>query len=896
MQITLDSEKMFHIKNPKLNIFSSKIKYDVGNQIKYTCIAQSSSTKRSFHEQIFFFGMSNGQILRIRISRQKTLYSNYERLDVLTFQCYDNVHSGPISQILSKEISDEEIIFSAGADSRIKLWKIDIDEFNQFHYYRTFPSDICHVGSVIDIKFVNSENILISCGTDVTIRFFKINIIMKNNIREFEPSLTNVIKKFPDVPRNIEFKSFKLNTNIYLITCLSIREEDVIQLYAGDSLGNVHIFEMYNPIYESAKSSEKRKHLGEKMHKRNATTLKQNETNKDKESQNEEVTNTNIINSINDINRSKTINHQNLFRISSENPTIQQSSLIPSSTRFRTKKDNFKNPSLNLPNLHNNFVSYRFEMKKSKRLSSTKKSIIDSNIISKKQKLFYLKSSHNVSNFEIIEIFPAPHETLFYSISNSRKIIGYSSFENKITFIIGNMFKGYYSCLFYNDINKDLLLGDNTGNILFIEMFTKTQIKIKDDLNSKVLSIKPIKLFIGSEFEDQRIIVLTCDSFCIFKLKKETRSINKLYHEDQIIKLIALDPIVEKRLKYCKRRRDSDKFDIQDYPKILEDFRVISASYDNNIKIWDIYNMNLSSTIKLPNQNKNITLEISSVNYMPISDLLVIGTDLGEIFFYNLFRKCYISRSIFAKSPHKDRITYICRSINKKNSEIALICSKDGIISIWQMEQIEELKALKKFNLDKFEGKIKFIDNHFPYNTIIEPKLLEKLPHEEFKDLIEMYKDLIFEKHDAKSNSNNFEKINRNKKKRKNKNNSNSSFYRLEKLLNIDNNLGIKKGINPKIISDDENENIQKKAFFDSQSLKNINILPKLNNTIKLSDKHREYDYSLLELNCICHSSLHNSCIAGGADSKIHIYNEESGSHLYSLNVKYINYSRINIH
>lgn len=137
-------------------------------------------------------------------------------------------------------------------------------------------------------------------------------------------------------------------------------------------------------------------------------------------------------------------------------------------------------------------------------------------------------------------------------------------------------------------------------------------------------------------------------------------------------------------------------------------------------------------TAKLPSSKKSN--ELSVIYLLPKSEIIIIGTDSGEIFFLDTFKLLFIEPKYFNKSPHKERISYINNSLNKKGIEIAYIASLDGVISIWEFDLclINSKKKILVLQEEKFE----YVDKQLAFEFKLSRRYLSKMPK---KYLIDLY-------------------------------------------------------------------------------------------------------------------------------------------------------------
>jgi WD40 repeat protein len=249
-------------------------------------------------------------------------------------------------------------------------------------------------------------------------------------------------------------------------------------------------------------------------------------------------------------------------------------------------------------------------------------------------------------------------------------------------------------------------------------------------MNSKILSIQSLELFSGQE----HILLVSEDTLTLYKINRKTKVSNVQHHDNELIKLFVIEPIV-----------------IGD--KIIEDTKIISCAFDNVIKIWDFLTMECINKINGPElPRKNV--EISSVCYLDSSGLIAVGTDVGHIFFWDLSKSEYLPNTYEKSVRHKgtvtDMITFI--SYGKENQdhiECLLSCSTDGLILFWEITKTEIKQSNKKYNYDEMEDMImrkaneikennKELDNNIEINKNKEnniiPEKPAKKPYQELKN------------------------------------------------------------------------------------------------------------------------------------------------------------------
>ena len=81
-------------------------------------------------------------------------------------------------------------------------------------------------------------------------------------------------------------------------------------------------------------------------------------------------------------------------------------------------------------------------------------------------------------------------------------------------------------------------MGDDKGGVTFLKIFNKSETKLKV-MKQKIIYLQHLEIF----SEQEHILVVTEDNFEIYKVKRETKIGNVQYHDGDIIKLFAVDPV-----------------------------------------------------------------------------------------------------------------------------------------------------------------------------------------------------------------------------------------------------------------------------------------------------------------------------------------------------------------
>jgi WD40 repeat protein len=240
--IELVKDKSFSIKDPKFQLFRNNVMYDKVRQNKFNC-AITSAKNKDFEFNVFI-GFTNGSIVCLKLSKQKSLFYKHEEFAIL--KCKDEFrHKGPVQCLLSELVDSVSVLFSGGVDGTIKFWNTEMDEQRDNNY---ITSIFGHKGTILAMTFSRSRNILITSSTDMTIKFWK----MKDTFDKIMNPLFVCVATI----RDFEVRKKKEEEKPFWINTLSLKETDVIELYVGDTKGRINIYHYVDNSYIKTKLME----------------------------------------------------------------------------------------------------------------------------------------------------------------------------------------------------------------------------------------------------------------------------------------------------------------------------------------------------------------------------------------------------------------------------------------------------------------------------------------------------------------------------------------------------------------------------------------------------------------------------------------------------------------
>ena len=293
--------------------------------------------------------------------------------------------------------------------------------------------------------------------------------------------------------------------------------------------------------------------------------------------------------------------------------------------------------------------------------------------------------------FGVIKVVHSVYDNVIYTCGYDNHIICYNTKnEQKIFDILNSNTKTHLTNMILHNLGRELIVGDDNGNVTFIDILNKSEFKYKP-IKGKIISVQPISIFPKHE----HIFFMSENFATIFKVMRKTKVAITRHHDADIMKIFVTEPVSYN-------------------DNIIEDARVISIGYDKKIKIWDFLTMECINEINGPDIPK-VPITISSVQYLNDSQLIAIGTEIGKMFFWDLINSEYLPVNYEDKYSHKSVITDIISFIRTEKeedikTECMLSCSTDGLIMFWEINK-QEIKENKKKNVFNYDKSDDFIMN-----------------------------------------------------------------------------------------------------------------------------------------------------------------------------------------
>ena len=128
--------------------------------------------------------------------------------------------------------------------------------------------------------------------------------------------------------------------------------------------------------------------------------------------------------------------------------------------------------------------------------------------------------------------------------------------------------------------------------------------------------------------------------------------------------------------------------------------------------------------------------------YLPRSNLIAIGLDIGKVYFWDLKKSKYLKNNYQKSFSHNGNVRVIINAITLKGKEILLTSGYDGLILLWEIEAIE-LKLANKTNetanVDNMKKTNKDFNSLINKQMNLTPEIIEKLSPNELNYLYKIY-------------------------------------------------------------------------------------------------------------------------------------------------------------
>ncbi|CAD8158706.1 unnamed protein product [Paramecium pentaurelia] len=269
------------------------------------------------------------------------------------------------------------------------------------------------------------------------------------------------------------------------------------------------------------------------------------------------------------------------------------------------------------------------------------------------------KSFFTFHRLHVIQIIEVEKDNAIFSIAFDQKILGYGESGGKF-FSYKNPHKCLFTSIRWSQTHQELIASDEQGRVYFMNISSDKQV-----LEFKLYECKILGIDLIDHLE--ALVVYTEQFIDVLRIKRGVRTGNLLdQHKGPVIEILGID---------C--------------PQEFEPKKLVSASLDNTIRVWDSKDMSCISTIETGEKN-----EISSMHYLTNANLVATGHDNGEIRLWNIeIGSFLIIDQSKAKSKHNNTVCALT-SCTFDSEEYMFSSGYDGRINVWEIfERKQRLMA-----------------------------------------------------------------------------------------------------------------------------------------------------------------------------------------------------------
>jgi len=223
---------------------------------------------------------------------------------------------------------------------------------------------------------------------------------------------------------------------------------------------------------------------------------------------------------------------------------------------------------------------------------------------------------------------------------------------------------------------QELICGDERGNLYFMNVLTDKNVLEFHLYDLPVLGVTVLA-------NQSQLLVATQHFVDALQLLRGSKAANKKHdHRGPIIGLQAWEPA--KITKGISKENPLYAFSL---PLIIEN-RIISASLDNSLKVWDPRYIQCLNTLE--NKGKS---EIMCLSCLPVCNLFVTGHENGDIKLWNVeIGNTLILDQSALSTRHTDAVCCFASGIMttkrghfEESSECLFSSGFDGRVNIWEM-------------------------------------------------------------------------------------------------------------------------------------------------------------------------------------------------------------------
>jgi WD40 repeat protein len=256
-----------------------------------------------------------------------------------------------------------------------------------------------------------------------------------------------------------------------------------------------------------------------------------------------------------------------------------------------------------------------------------------------------------------------PQENFMFTAGFDHYLKGLDATNGSEFVAIRNYNKVNFTALVWDNAHKELIAGDEIGFLGIWNAYQERPIYWGCPLDT---SQKILKLEVDES--GGQILILTQLMVHVMKINRGQRSHDITGHSGPVL-AISVQAASQVHRFYSNEKP-----------------RFFTASLDNTIRVWDYSDLSTIAVLEAPDHT-----EITSMCFLPVSNLIATGHDTGDVMLWNPELK--VSVTLDAPDKHNNTVTCVIGALYN-DTEYLITVGYDAKICIWEV--IEKAVAMRQ--------------------------------------------------------------------------------------------------------------------------------------------------------------------------------------------------------
>ena len=252
-------------------------------------------------------------------------------------------------------------------------------------------------------------------------------------------------------------------------------------------------------------------------------------------------------------------------------------------------------------------------------------------------------------------------EQLVLTLAYDNKMRVYDSKSCQLLSIVSNESGHAFSCLDWDSTHAQALLGDTFGYFCIWDAGKETVIFRKQIFKAQAI------IDVKYQRDTDEVMLASPSQMEIWAINRDT--------DYTMISGAHSGPVIALHPGSGKARLPGDQ------DGTFLDFRIVSASLDNSIRVWDPYDMQCIRLLE------EYSTEISSMTFIEGRNSVVTGHDDGTIRLWDLD-----TGSTINLRQHDNTVSCLLVAELRKNEDFVLSGSYDGYVGVWDLRRNRNIK------------------------------------------------------------------------------------------------------------------------------------------------------------------------------------------------------------